>query len=57
MADHKTTQGFFQTDAPFTPEALQGFSMTERCLDAATSFEDMCLAFERAYAANAEGVL
>ena len=57
VGGHETTQWFFQTDAPFTPEALQRFSMTERCLDAATSFEDMCLAFERAYAGNVEGVL
>ena len=57
VGGHETTRWVFQTDAPFTPEALQRFSMTERRLDAATSFEDMCLAFERAYAANVEGVL
>ena len=57
VGGHDTTQWFFETDAPFIPEALHRFSMTERCLDAATSFEDMCLAFERAYAANVEGVL
>ena len=31
--------------------------MTERCLDTSTIFEDMCLAFERAYASNVDGVL
>jgi len=54
---HETTQWFFETDAPATPDSLRRFSMTERCLDAGTTFEDMCVAFERAYAANVAGVL
>ena len=53
---HETTQWFFKTDARFVPDALKRFSITERCVDADTLFEDMCLAFERAYAANEEGV-
>ena len=57
MGGHETTRWFFETDAPVTPEALKRFSMTERFLDATASLEDMSLAFERAYAANAEGVL
>ena len=51
------TQCFFETDAPFTPDSLERFSMTERCFDAGTTFEDMCVAFERAYAQAVEGVL
>ena len=54
---HETTQWFFETDAPATPDSLRRFSMTERCLDAGTTFEDLCVAFERAYAANVDGVL
>ena len=38
---HKTTQWFFETGAPFTPEPPQRFSMTERCLDTSTTFEEM----------------
>ena len=53
----ETTRWFFETDAPFTPEPLRRFSVTERRLDTSTTFEDMSLAFERAYAANVDGVL
>ena len=34
VGGHKTTQWFFETDAPLNPDALKSFSMTERCLDA-----------------------
>ena len=48
---------FFMTAAPNTPDRLRRFSMTGRCLDAATTFEDMCVAFEQAYAQGPAGLL
>ena len=56
MGAPETTQWFFETDAPATPDSLRRFSMTQRCLDAGTTFEDLCVAFERACAANVDGV-
>ena len=44
----ETTQWFFETSTPFIPQPLQRFSMTERCLDAGATFEDLGVAFERA---------
>ena len=57
VAGREATRWFFETAAPYIPEELMRFSMTERSLDAETTFEAMCLAFERAYAGNPDGVL
>ena len=57
VAGREATRWFFETAAPCIPEELMRFSMTERGLDAETTFEAMCLAFERAYAGNPDGVL
>ncbi len=43
------TRWFFQTDAPYTPEDLQRFTMTDRALDKdGETFENMCLRIEQA---------
>ena len=59
--DHRTRAtmlvGCFMTAAPNTPDRLRRFSMTGRSLDAATTFEDMCVAFEQAYAQDPTGLL
>ena len=47
----------FMTAAPNTPERLRRFSMTGRSLGAANTFEDMCVAFEQAYAQDPAGLL
>ena len=52
------TRWFFQTEAPYTPEDLQRFTMMDRALDKdGETFENMCLRFEQAYAADARGLL
>ena len=48
---------FFETSAPNTPERLRRFSMTGRNLDASSTFEEMCVAFEQAYAQDPTGLL
>ena len=53
----KRRSGSSRPTRPATPDSLRRFSMTERCLDAGATFEDMCVAFELAYAANVDGVL
>ena len=47
---------FFTTAAPNTPDRLRQFTMTGRSLDADTTFEDMCVAFEQAYAQDPTGL-
>ena len=48
---------FFETSAPNAPERLRRFSMTGRNLDASSTFEEMCVAFEQAYAQDPTGLL
>ena len=50
-------QWFFETAAPNTRVHLKRFSMTGRTLGAATTFENMCVAFEQAYAQDQAGLL
>ena len=45
------------TAAPHTPERLRSFTMKGRSLEATTTFEDMCVAFEQAYAQDPAGLL
>ena len=47
----------FTTAAPNTPERLRQFTMAGRSLDADTTFENMRVAFEQAYAQDPAGLL
>ena len=50
-------QWLFETAAPNTPPHLRQFTMTRRYMDAATTFDNMCVAFEQTYAQYPAGLL
>ena len=49
---HTKGRWTFETGAPHTPEALQRFSMVDRVVEDNKTMEEMCVAFERAYASQ-----